>query len=322
MLTELDETRQKVNAASEVLGLHGFRVDESLDLALTLLVELDEQHALPAQPIAAEDSWNRFRSIMQSVRVAILAATEEDKVSPKIAQQLADAQEQLEQTLYDFLTTYRHDVSVEMRSTPTGDHALRAIDRTIEQVAARQLVAEARGARDEVRRVLDDTQRAAGKVGETVLAGHFADFARRERRAADLLRALCAGALIGITALAAVFLFGGTGDDLTTSEELARLSVGLPIAALAAYLGRESTRHRATSRWAHALELQLRTLDAYCEPLTEDVRLQLRADFGRRVFLTDGIAQTGDDEAGPSTAGDVTGLLQEALALLRTPGRP
>jgi hypothetical protein len=318
-LQGLRDTQDKVNGASSVLQETGFEVFKSLGTALATIDELASSGATRTEPLRAEDSWQRLLAALQTIRVAVLAAQEEKALSETVAEQLITARERVEQSLYDFLVEYRADVAYGYRSDPRGDEALRSLDRAIEHAQATRLVAEARGARDEVQRVLDTTQRAAGAVGEGELALAFGGYAERERRVADVLRAVCALALLGITVLAAVLLFGRSGDGPTVSEELAHLAVGVPIAALAAYLGRESTRHRAAARWAHELELQLRTLNAYCEPLDGDARMQLRTDFGRRVFLTDGAPPARVDEAGPSAAGDATNLLQQALTLLRAP---
>lgn len=318
-LGDLVETRDEVSDNADLLEEEGERVLDVLDRIRALVGELEAASALGPQPQATANAvaWNAFLGALRGIRVAVLAARGHGRLEPGVLVQLSTARRELEPAIGRFLSGYRQEVASKLPRGDTRDEILRALDRATEAIAARALVAEARGARDEVRRVLDDTQRAAGVVGETVLATHFASYAQAQRRIANLLRAASIAALLAITAIAAVLLFGGVSDNLTTAEELARLTVALPLAALAAYLGRESSHHRAASQWASELELQLLTIDAYCEPLADETRMQLRTDFGRRVFLTTGAVPGEHIEMSPSVASDVTGLLQRAITSLR-----
>lgn len=315
---DLAETREKFNEASDVLQDDGRDLFHRLDNSLDLLNELVEAGVLQWKPDPAPaEAWQRLIGVLQSGRVAVLAATSTGRVEESVRREFATVGTQLDDALLDFLTLYKTDIAYYIEHGQTDNETMRVLDRAAETIAARRLVAEARDARDEVKRVLRETRRAAGVVGETRLAAHFAAYARRERRSADLLRVSSIAAALLITAVAGVLLLDGKTDSLTTSQQLAHLAVALPLAALAAYFGRESGRHRTSSKWADELEIQLLTFDAFCEPLDDDAKTRLRSEFGRRVFLSNGPGASASEEIGPSTTTAAADLLEQAIAMAR-----
>src|SRR5215204_5866173 len=186
-LRDLAETHEQVNEASDVLMDDGAAVFRSLESAVKILDELVDARAIDWPPAeGALAAWNRLISILQTVRVAVLAATTAGHVEENIRGQLGSAATKIDRTLFEFLTTYKDELVERASAGPTRDDAARVIDRAAERIAAQRLITEAREVRDKVNRVLGETQRAAGVVGETVLATHFAKYARRERRSANL----------------------------------------------------------------------------------------------------------------------------------------
>jgi hypothetical protein len=317
-LRDLAETRGQVHEARGVLLADGQDLFDSLDSGTDLLTELVEANALRWSPDPPPtQAWQRVIDILQGARVAVLAATTTGHVQDSVRRQLTSAATELDSALLDFLTLYKTDIAYYIESGATNSDTMRAVDRAAETIAARRLVAEARETRDQVKRVLRETQRAAGVVGETRLAAHFAAYARRERRIANVLRVSSIAAALLITMVAGVLLLNGRTDSLTTAQELAHIAVALPLAALAAYFGRESARHRTSSKWADELEIQLLTFDAFCEPLDDAARTRLRSEFGRRVFLTNGPGTSVSEEVGPSTMTAATDLLEQAMVMAR-----
>ena len=165
-----------------------------------------------------------------------------------------------------FLELVRLQLAVE--PAERRDRVSPTVDLFAERLRARQLVSETEGARDQARQ-------AAGATGESALAAHFGGYAENERRTANL-PTFSVAVLLTITALAAVLLFRSTPKDVSTTEELAKLSLTVPLAALAAYLAREASHHRAVAQWAAELEVQLLTVDAYTTPLSSELRDRIR----------------------------------------------
>lgn len=128
-----------------------------------------------------------------------------------------------------------------------------------------------------------NAQQAAGQVAAGEMSLYFGRYARRERATAEVVRgiavlAVAAGSILG-------WLLIRHAANLTAGEVLQRTLVVVPLVLLGGYLSRESTRHRRTAQWADTIQVQLRTFDAFCEPLDESSKQELRIAFGRQIFL-------------------------------------
>jgi hypothetical protein len=186
--------------------------------------------------------------------------------------------------------------------------ALRLVEPYVEQVIARRVLAQAERARDETLTVLDSAKKAAGEVGSVEQAVHYKNFANSERKTANILRYSVVAILIAVTALAIATLSTLKSEDLRFAE-ISKLAIVLPLAVLAAYLGRESGRHRATADWSQELAMQLQTFDAFTEPIEDDVRSRLRAKFAGQVFGAS-TRPSVEVERGPSVSAEVIKLLE------------
>lgn len=157
-----------------------------------------------------------------------------------------------------------------------------------EGLGAAEILVAANAANAETQRVLKEARDAAGEVGALSLGTHFERYASRESQTADRLR-IASLLIVGITTIAtAMYLLGfGTASADVAWQELVRISLAIPLVALAGYLGREASRHRRIANWARQREVQLKTLEAYIAPMPEKDRQRLRADLGRRVFGSD-----------------------------------
>jgi len=141
---------------------------------------------------------------------------------------------------------------------------------------------------------LTASQEAAGAAAAEKLGTYYEEYAKRESKRADRLRWAVAVLLVLITGMAFVINFRVGG--LSLGAELLRLSVTIPMAALATYLARESTRHRSSAKWAGELSIEMRSLPDYVKSLGES-GIELRRAFGMRVFGTaaDKSDSTGED---------------------------
>ncbi|QOD44291.1 hypothetical protein [Clavibacter zhangzhiyongii] len=155
---------------------------------------------------------------------------------------------------------------------------------------------------DKVLAGIENTERsvqvAAGNVGGTKLFEYFGDYADSQLKAANFFRwatilLISAG---GIVSLA--LPLPGRADWATVA---ARLSVLAAVVGLAAYCGRQSTHHRRIADWARALEVQLKSLPAFIEPIQADEQRDgIYAAFARRIL--------GNPPDGSSANSDTTEL--------------
>ena len=106
---------------------------------------------------------------------------------------------------------------------------------------------------------------------------------------------------------------GWTGGDTSAGQYVLLGQKALLVAglfAIAGYLGRQAHNHRSQSNWALSLAAQLKTFDAYCQPVdSATTKDELRRNFAVRVF--------GDQPAlkGESTSNDGEALVQKAADL-------
>jgi hypothetical protein len=315
---EAQDVAERLGQVGRVAGdvpslAHALR---SLRFTADFLKDIESNEDVPdVAPFQAYDTVRNLRELFRRLRVVAIAINERRGVTPSLEVELEEAAVRLD-VLSDRLLREFGDV---LRRIGTGGRisasALPIVDRYSELLEARRLTHETRGARDEAVRVLDVTRRAAGVTGETSLAVHFGNYAASERKTANLLRLGTVAVLLGVTVLAAVLLFR-KGANPTTTEDIAKLSLTIPLAALATYLGREASRHRRVSQWAGELEVQLLTVDAFTETLSGSLREQIRSDLGRRVFTTQvGVANEG--EVAPSTIADAAGLIEKVADLVK-----
>lgn len=183
-------------------------------------------------------------------------------------------------------------------------HLRQIQDAAEEAEAARGLTIEAR----------DAAQQAAGRTGDVALGAHFGQLASRETRTANVLRLCAIGILLALVAAATIIISRNPSIG-SVSEEILRVSVSLPLAVLAAYLGRESSRHRSAADWARQLEVQLETLDAFIAPLAEERRQYLREEFGKLVFSRN--STTGQSLDSPSGLNESADMVSRATRGLR-----
>jgi hypothetical protein len=92
-----------------------------------------------------------------------------------------------------------------------------------------------------------------------------------------------------------------------------KLALNVPVLLLAGFLGRESSQHRRTARWAAVIVAQLRAIRAFTGELNPKAADALRARFGQRVFLEapelPGAAKPEGDVAAGASGVDVEALV-------------
>jgi hypothetical protein len=157
-------------------------------------------------------------------------------------------------------------------------------------------------------------QEAAGEVAESELAEEFSKLSETEARLAALWTTGAIVALAGAAIIASVLL--ATSEGLSLGEELARLSVTLPVAAIAAYAARIAAQHRKNGHWARITAVQLKSVRAYGEDLSESLRHEVRKQLAETAFGKPPIFDGRSLEASPVE--DVNAVLDRALAVIRS----
>jgi hypothetical protein len=209
-----------------------------------------------------------------------------------LVESLSDLAGLLRSHLHEATDAFIHVVNEQT----TNDHnhveartkALSVADDIRSQLKGRQLIHDAERARIE-------RQKAESDRDTRELAAYYLTHAAREKRRADWLRMGAAVLLVAITG-GAVYMNFFLFDAVSVGAELVRLSATVPIAVLAGYLARESSRHRRSATWADHLAIAMQTLPGYVQPLGDD-GVELRKLLGLRVFgaAMDETTAPGDD---------------------------
>lgn len=158
---------------------------------------------------------------------------------------------------------------------------------------ARRSAIEANEAEADARRAATHVKEVAGQEATGELAEHFEMLAREERGPAFWFRGLAFTLGVAVAALASVLLT--TATESTTGELVRKLAITVPLAALGAYAAKEASGHRTAYRWARRVEVQLRTMRAFVQPLPSDLQHIVLAMIAHEVFSSRAEAPRGDE---------------------------
>lgn len=187
------------------------------------------------------------------------------------------------------LTTLTRGLLESARHSAKGDRhfyasiAAESIQVLVDREQVRLRLGELDEAAQKANQTVQDIEEAAGHVAEGELSLHFSSYEKSEKRAANISRY----AVIAIVVAATVFVFyslNSTDSGFTWLDLAKKVSIIVPAVALAAYLARESTRHRENSTWAATISVQLKTIKAYTDSLSSESRESIRSEFGSRIF--------------------------------------
>lgn len=168
----------------------------------------------------------------------------------------------------------------------------------------------------DAKKAADNAEVASGDAGAAELSREFHQLAENEKADADLFRLLTIG-LLGLVLGYAVWLaFWSDAEDYAL---LRRIVVSLAVLALAGYLGAQASQHRREARWAAAITVQLKTINAFTDALAPDRRDDLRYQFGLRVFTRSAELERSAADA-PSPA-EFESLAQRLIDVVNLAGR-
>lgn len=232
-----------------------------LDTELLRVVEiLDRLRVEPNAPNLTTDLRGSIRSMMETM------VAEADRLEPLY---VGIVNGHIRQTLKAEVRQWRTEAH---RALETLD-ALADLKAAVERTHAAAVQAEA---------AADAASNSAGIVGTANLAKYFEDFARSSSHEAYVWFAIAGATVVG-TIIAAIFHLG-TIRDLSWLELARKATVGLPGTAVLLIAVRESNRLRDAALWARHLSVQLKSVRAYTEDLTDETRSQLRAALGHAAF--------------------------------------
>ena len=242
------------------------------------------QAEMSAQALAQEEQKRaEIAARLDELRTAISAEKQRlDQVVPTFDSTFAQAQAQRDEQFKAAISDFS-DESGELVQR-VNDEASELSDRL--RASVRKLVddasLQAEGMLEHVSEKRDQVDRLYGVITNTGTASAFRDHAQEQKRQADIWRGMAVA--FAIVAVAAAVWAAGHSDD-STHGLVARLAISAAAGAIAAYAGRQSSRHRGREEEARQLELDLTAFGPFIESLPEEKQQGAREELLKRIFV-------------------------------------
>lgn len=131
---------------------------------------------------------------------------------------------------------------------------------------------------------LNSVNNQISTIAAGTMARDFGRFALIEKRIADQYRKFSLWAMFGLAVFVSFSLWQVASHELTISESLIRLSFILIVSAPAAYLTRESSKHREQENAHRQTQLDLRAITPYIASLSPTEQSQIKTQIALRLF--------------------------------------
>lgn len=141
----------------------------------------------------------------------------------------------------------------------------------------------------EIQRKKEEIDRLLGEASSKVIAGSHIENAANEKKIADILRVgalVCMGLIVVVVGTSLIQV--AYEDGLKLEKALVRLIVAVSLSVPAAYLARESTKHRLQQNAYLQTSLDLNTITPYIASLPPDNQHKLKTDIANRLFGSKG----------------------------------
>lgn len=123
-----------------------------------------------------------------------------------------------------------------------------------------------------------------GHSSGRVIAGDYEGSAASEKSVADSLRLISLSCMALIAAVLGYSFWETTVGDFDWQKSLFRVALAFLLSAPAAYLARESSKHRAQQYRHHQISLDLKAISPYLASLPDDVQHRIKAEVAAKLF--------------------------------------
>jgi hypothetical protein len=257
-------------AVSGIINTFFVKTDEESFRNLLAPLKIQPEYKYMREIADLKDAMVAFRRAAMAISL--------DRNDSFVNSRLQNSTVDVVRQMYQVIETYHRIVTNNCRGE------VRQKARDIANAASDGLGCYNRGYGEEPERVPVKPGRTTGSAA---LEEFFSAHAVAQQKRADLLQGGVVVALIVIAALAVWILFLSPFDSDTLGRAFARLSTAVPLAVLAGYLGRESSRHRNTAARSGELGAHFSNLDSYVMELSEDDRRRYRYELGQKAFIAD-----------------------------------
>lgn len=151
------------------------------------------------------------------------------------------------------------------------------------------------GALIEVQKKQEQINSILGHVSGRAIAGDYENSASDEKNAADKLRwasLVCMGLICIVLGYS---VWETVQQDFQWQKSLFRVVLAFLLSAPAAYLARESTKHRMQQYQHLQTSLDLKAISPYIASLPEDIQHKIKSDVASKLFAGKDLSQTGTE---------------------------
>lgn len=240
------------NALTAIEKLNDLIVSKSKEIIDTLVpVREDERNH-------AEHEFSKLASALQIIRQQLNDLQNDNNRS---RQEIGKNQKQLEKSQADIMTFDQRLDETLKKSTDQADAILAEL--FIKQKEIKDLV---------------------GLLAGESVSGSYGKSASAEKKTADAMRNGSVGLMLAIVAIIGYSLFETAHPNFEWETALARLVFSITLSVPAAYLARESSKHRVQQYTYQRVALDLQAIPPYLASLPAEDQNRLRGGIAERIF--------------------------------------
>jgi hypothetical protein len=251
---------------------------EDFATAKSEITDLDEQIAQRFEELSREletatsNVQAKLAELEQTIEVQRQGL---DELSTRHSSSFSEAQEERSATFQEELAKYKEQLDGIATSTRED----------VEERVA------------EIRRMEKESSELVGAIGLAGTAERYSEEVKEQAEIANRWR--WATILFGLAA-AAVAIYAVVAGDQSNQDIVAKLAVSLILGGIAAYVARQSARHRRREEQARRLQLELTAFGPFIEPLQPEQREEERVVMTRKTFGKSTEKAAPEEEPGPT----------------------
>jgi len=137
---------------------------------------------------------------------------------------------------------------------------------------------------EDLKKKQEEVNELTGLVSGSTIANTYASSAEEELKSADQMRNISLLLMALIVGIVGYSLFETTLDDFDWRVGLLRIAFSITLSIPAAYLARESTKHRSQQHSHQRISLDLKAITPYLASLPSEDQHKLKIDIANRIF--------------------------------------
>lgn len=133
-------------------------------------------------------------------------------------------------------------------------------------------------------------------ISRDSISGSYQQSAADERKTANYLRSFSLFFMVLMTIVMGVALWETVSPNFNWQAAAFKITIVMILSIPAAYLARESSRHRELQNMHHSISLELKSVDPYLSSLPDEKRITIKEKLAERIFMGGNDARTKESE--------------------------